>query len=206
MGLTREIGEFVAGTRFVRLPSECIRIVTLGFTDCLAVMVPGWSEPVARIAARVFGHADDVPAPDRALLYAVAAHALDYDDTGLLGHPSAVLVSAILAEADEIAVDGKAAAAAYAAGYELWAELIRRDHDQHHAKGWHPTAMFGSRCGRGVRLAATPRRHASEPGRRHGGVVRRRHRRQFRIDDQAAPGRPRRAVGRAGDAAGGSRQ
>ena len=153
MGLTREIGEFVAGLRFDRLPPECIGTITLGFTDCIAVMVPGWSEPVTQIAARGFGQIlaerpnvplQGVQAPERALLHAVAAHALDYDDTGLLGHPSAILVSAILAEADETGADGKAAITAYAAGYEVWAELIRRDRDQHHAKGWHPTAMFGA--------------------------------------------------------------
>ena len=155
MGLTSQIGEFVAGVRFERLPPECIKTVCLGFTDCVAVMVPGWSEPVSHIAARGLGHArNDRPnrplagvqaaAPDLALLYAVAAHALDYDDTALLGHPSAILVSAILAEANEIGADGKAMIAAYVAGYEVWAELIRREPNQHHAKGWHPTAMFGA--------------------------------------------------------------
>src|SRR5471030_2315549 len=106
MGLTSQIGEFVAGVRFDRLPPECVSTVCLGFTDCVAVMVPGWSEPVSQIAVRSYGNVS-VPspnrppqgirasAPDLALLYAIASHALDYDDTGLLGHPSAILVSAI---------------------------------------------------------------------------------------------------------------
>ena len=155
MGLTAEIGEFVAGVHFERLPPDCIKTVCLGFTDCVAVMMPGWSEPVSEIAARGLGHARNgrsnrppfgvqAAAPDLALIYAVAAHALDYDDTALLGHPSAVLVPAILAEANEVGADGKAMIAAYVAGYEVWAELIRRDQDQHHAKGWHPSAMFGA--------------------------------------------------------------
>jgi 2-methylcitrate dehydratase PrpD len=33
---------------------------------------------------------------------------------------------------------------AYAAGYETWAELVRRESDQHHNKGWHPTGIFGA--------------------------------------------------------------
>jgi 2-methylcitrate dehydratase PrpD len=155
VGLTQEIGEFVSGVRFDRLPPDCIHTVSLGFTDCVAVMVPGWGEPVSRIAARHFGsapaHGSNRPlhgvraaAPELALIYAVAAHALDYDDTGLLGHPSAILVSAILAEAGEVGADGEAMIAAYVAGYEVWAELIRRDRNQHHEKGWHPTAMFGA--------------------------------------------------------------
>jgi len=155
MGLTREIGEFVAGLRFERLPPEGIGTVCLGFTDCIAVMVAGWNEPVSRIAGASFArpacersnrplHGVAAAAPERALLYAVAAHALDYDDTALLGHPSAILVSGILAEAAETGADGKKMIAAYVAGYEVWAELIRRERNQHHEKGWHPTAMFGA--------------------------------------------------------------
>jgi 2-methylcitrate dehydratase PrpD len=154
MGLTRAIGEFVSAVQFGKLPPECISTVCTGFTDCVAVIMPGWSEPVSRIAARSYGNAIRLsnrplqgvkaPAPDLALIYATAAHAMDYDDTGLAGHPSAILVSAILGEASETAADGKAMIAAYVAGYETWAELVRRDKDQHHAKGWHPTCMFGT--------------------------------------------------------------
>jgi len=155
MGLTGEIGEFVAGLRFERLPAECIPTVCLGFTDCVAVMVAGWGEPATRIAAQTFGrqvsmrsnrplHGVDAATPELALLYSVAAHALDYDDTALLGHPSAILVPAILAEANDSGADGQRMIAAYAAGYEVWAELIRRERNQHHEKGWHPTAMFGA--------------------------------------------------------------
>ena len=154
MGLTREIGEFVSGLRFEKLPPESIKTVCTGFTDCVAVIMPGWIEPVSRIAAQSYGnavHLSNRPlqgvrasAPDLALIYATAAHALDYDDTGLSGHPSAVLVSAILAEASETAADGKAMIAAYVAGYETWGELVRRDKDQLHNKGWHPTCMYGA--------------------------------------------------------------
>src|SRR6266511_438737 len=205
MGLTRQIGEFVAGVRFDRLPPDSVKTVCLGFTDCVAVMMPGWAEPVSHITARGLGyvrndrpnralHGVQAPAPDLALLYGVAAHALDYDDTALLGHPSAVLVSAILAEANEVGADGKAMIAAYVAGYETWAELIRRDHNQHHAKGWHPSAVFGALAAAAARLASQARRRAVQPRGRNGGVARRRHRGEFRIDDQAAAGRARRPV------------
>jgi 2-methylcitrate dehydratase PrpD len=155
VGLTQKIGEFVSGLRFARLPGACTDTVCLGFTDCIGVMVSGLGEPVSRIATRHFGNPTApgsnwplrglrASAPELALIYAVAAHALDYDDTGLLGHPSAVLVSAILAEAGETGGDGEAMITAYVAGYELWAELIGRERNQHHEKGWHPTAMFGA--------------------------------------------------------------
>jgi 2-methylcitrate dehydratase PrpD len=153
MGLTRAIGEFIAGLRFRDVPAEAVAIVRTGFTDCVGVMLAGLNEPVARIvidkvAAAPHGRATflDIAAnaPELALAYGTAAHAHDYDDVALSGHPSAVLVPAILAEAHEVAADGRAMIAAYVAGYEIWAELVRCDADQHHAKGWHPTATFGA--------------------------------------------------------------
>jgi len=74
----------------------------------------------------------------------MAAHALDYDDVALLGHPSAVLVPAIVAEAEERDVPGTAMIVAYVVGYEVWAELLSREGRGYRAKGWHPTAMFGT--------------------------------------------------------------
>lgn len=153
MGLTAEIGRFVADISPARVPPPAVSIVKTGFTDCVAVMIAGWREPVAGVVAELAGCALPahpfapaclrIPASDRAMLYAVAAHVLDFDDTALCGHPSAVLVPAILAQAQESGADGKAMIAAYVTGYEVWAELIARDQDQHHRKGWHPSAVFG---------------------------------------------------------------
>jgi 2-methylcitrate dehydratase PrpD len=53
-------------------------------------------------------------------------------------------VPAILAQAAEVGADGRQMIAAYVAGYEVWADLIGRDADQHHRKGWHPSAVFGT--------------------------------------------------------------
>jgi 2-methylcitrate dehydratase PrpD len=69
---------------------------------------------------------------------------LDYDDVALYGHPSAVLVPAILAEGEAIGASGREAVCAYVAGYETWSDLIGRDRDLHHDKGWHPTGVFGT--------------------------------------------------------------
>lgn len=152
MGLTADIGSFLAGVRQSSLPAEAMPIVRAGFTDCVAVMIAGRGQEVARIVAASVGAQfkddsvliDGVAAPQAALVYGTAAHALDYDDVGLSGHPSAVLVPAILAEAAEAGTNGATMTTAYVAGYEVWAELIRRDADQHHLKGWHPSAVFGT--------------------------------------------------------------
>jgi 2-methylcitrate dehydratase PrpD len=153
--LTRELGRFVSELRFESLPEAALEVVRTGFTDCVAVMFAGRDEPVARIVreqlasrgisreARLLLGGESATAPDAALANAVAGHALDYDDVALAGHPSVVLVPAILAEAEALGRNGRDAACAYVAGYETWAHLVERDDDPLHRKGWHPTAVIG---------------------------------------------------------------
>ena len=152
--LTRKLGEFVAGLRYGQIPAGAISVIRTGFTDCVGVMIAGSGEPVVQLlvaalkpppgeATLVFGQ-HSAAAPEAAWINATAAHALDFDDVALRGHPSAVLVPAILAEAQAVGASGQEMMAAYAAGYETWAELVRRDADHHHGKGWHPTGIFGA--------------------------------------------------------------
>lgn len=152
--LTVGLGRFIAGLRYDDIPADAREQVSIGFTDCAGVMIAGSDEDCVRIlistlspppgeATLVFGPSS-ARALDAALINGTAAHALDYDDVAQRGHPSAVLVPAILAEAQAIGASGKDMLVAYAAGYETWAELVRRDVDHHHEKGWHPTGIFGA--------------------------------------------------------------
>ncbi|MFH1603855.1 MAG: MmgE/PrpD family protein [Pseudomonadota bacterium] len=152
--LTVGLGKFVAGLRYKDIPKEAISFIHTGFTDCVGVMLAGASEPPAQLlrstlapsggeSTLLFGEGR-ASAPDAAWINGAAAHALDFDDVGQRGHPSTVLVPAILAEAEAIGASGEAMVLAYAAGYETWAELVRRESDSHHMKGWHPTGIFGA--------------------------------------------------------------
>lgn len=156
-GLTARLAHYIAGEGRPPLTPVQERIVRTGFTDTVAVMLAGRDEPVTRVAQRWIAARASTPrnarlllgsqtaaARDAALVNGVAAHALDYDDVGLQGHPSAVLVSALLAEGDRLGSSGAALLAAYVAGHQVWAELIARDADLHHLKGWHPTGVFGT--------------------------------------------------------------
>jgi len=154
-GLTASLAEFVAALDPARVPEEAARIVQRGLVDCFGVLFAGRDEPVVRLARSLVAETDAGPAwilgdrarcsaPDAALVDAVAAHGLDYDDTGLDGHPSAVLVPVVVAQSALVGAGGAESIAAYIAGYETWAELVSRDEDSHHAKGWHPTAVFGT--------------------------------------------------------------
>jgi 2-methylcitrate dehydratase PrpD len=154
--LTAELGRFVADLTLVDIPREAQTVAKTGFTDCFAVLVAGAREPVVSLIDRELGGADGrelaslIPSGERrsvedaALINGVAAHVLDYDDVTLDGHPSAVLLPAILAQAEVLASSGAEMLAAYVAGYEVWAELLAREPIPLHEKGWHPTAVRGT--------------------------------------------------------------
>jgi 2-methylcitrate dehydratase PrpD len=152
--LTQDIGRFVADLTFERLPSRAIEVARVGFIDCIATMIAGAGDPAPQLlrktldptpgVATLYFTGETAPAPEAAWVNGTAAHALDYDDVASLrGHPSAVLVPAILAEGEAVDASGRDMIAAYVAGYETWAELSRRDPGHHHRKGWHPTGIFG---------------------------------------------------------------
>jgi len=156
--LTQDIGAFVAGLSYDDIPAAAADVVETGTIDCIGVMIPGRTEPNVGIVERRFRTRDEVPesrlfmtdarisAPVAALVNGIAMHVLDYDDVALPlgGHPSTVLVPAILAEADAVpGTTGRDLVRAYVAGYEVWAEIAGRDADAHHLKGWHPTSALG---------------------------------------------------------------
>ncbi len=155
--LTSALARFASAPPFTTVPNDLAPIIRNGFIDTIATLIAGRDEPVVRIlrqrlahrmgssgeAAVLFG-SKRASSADAALINGTAAHALDYDDVALNGHPSTVLVPALLAEGEVVGAAGSALMRAYLVGYEVWAELIGRDADPHHVKGWHPTAVFGT--------------------------------------------------------------
>ena len=179
IALTLGLGKFIAGLRYRDIPEDAIPFIHTGFTDCVGVMIAGAGEPAPQLVRAMLAPAGDeatllfgagrAAAPEAAWINGTAAHALDFDDVAQRGHPSTVLVPAILAEAETIGASGAAMMLAYAAGYETWAELVRREADQHHNKGWHPTGIFGAigaaaACASMRRLDATQAAHAISLG------------------------------------------
>jgi 2-methylcitrate dehydratase PrpD len=166
MPLTRDLGRFVAGLAFERLPPEAVAIARTGVIDTVATMIAGAHDPAPQLLRRGLAPApgpaslcfsgDSAAAPEAAWINGTAGHALDYDDVACRGHVSTVLVPAILAEAETLGLGGREMFAAYVAGYETWAELARRDPGHHHVKGWHPTGIFGA-IGAGAACAALRR-------------------------------------------------
>jgi 2-methylcitrate dehydratase PrpD len=163
-GLTQALGNYVANPSFAGKEPEACEVAKTGFIDTIATMIAGSSEPVVQIVQQFFNQGQSVgqtdgqragqapipfagnyrPAQQAAFINAVAGHALDYDDVALSGHPSTVLVPAILAEGYVLQSSGRDALSAYVIGYEVWAELFKREADQYHLKGWHPTGVLGA--------------------------------------------------------------
>lgn len=155
MGLTRDLGRFVAEVAASGVPAEARAMARTGFIDTIATTVAGWREDAVRNTraalaplpagpSRLWFGDETAAASEAALLNGIAAHALDFDDVSLRGHPSAVLVPAIVALAQATGASGRAMLAAYVAGFEVWAELVDREQGIHHMKGWHPTGVFGT--------------------------------------------------------------
>ncbi|VWX61294.1 conserved hypothetical protein [Burkholderiales bacterium 8X] len=133
-------------------------IVRTAFIDTVACMLGGRGESASSIVAQWAGGQQagqplslpvragpaGLPPPMAALINAAAGHALDFDDVGLAGHPSVVLVPTLLALHDEGGIRGFALVEAYAKGYAVWAELQGRMQVHLHGRGWHPTAVFGT--------------------------------------------------------------
>ena len=153
--LTQDLGRFVAEFSLRQIPAEGCAIARTGIADCFGVLIAGSRDPEIALVDRELGHnggaalASLIPSGARrspetaALVNGVAAHVLDYDDVSLDGHPSAVLVPAILAQGEVSGASGAEMLTAYVAGYEVWAELLVREPTPLHRKGWHPSAVFG---------------------------------------------------------------
>ena len=154
--LTAELGHFVAGLTLKDIPAEAQAVAKTGITDCFGVMIAGAQDPVVALIDREMAGSDGsalaslIPSlkrrnvEDAALVNGAAAHVLDYDDVTLDGHPSAVLVPAIIAQGETFGASGSELLTAYVAGYEVWAELLMREPVPLHQKGWHPTAVRGA--------------------------------------------------------------
>lgn len=152
-GLTSEIAAFVAAAANPAILPEAVVAAKRAFIDTVGVILAGRNEPVVTIMQGLLAVGDDafawpgdrrLSAEDAALLNGVAGHVLDYDDVAQAGHPSVVLVPAILAEAQRLGAPGRDALAAYGLGYEVWSQLAMCEPEAYHLGSWHPTAVLGT--------------------------------------------------------------
>ena len=139
------------------VPADARARAANAFVDTVGVTLAGACEPASAAVQRtiatnrgsactVLGTAIRASATDAALANGTAAHALDYDDMCFvsLAHPSAPLVSALLAAGESVGASGAALADAYVVGFEIEARLGRVMNPRHYQRGWHCTSTIGA--------------------------------------------------------------
>jgi 2-methylcitrate dehydratase PrpD len=139
------------------LPAPVVTHARLCLLDVLGVLVPGGREPAGRMVravaasefpgrdSRLLGQTGTSSPAGAALVNGTAAHALDFDDVlSTVGHPSAVVVPAALAVAEQLDADGGALLAAVVTGIETQALVAAATGPSHYARGFHSTATFGT--------------------------------------------------------------
>ena len=154
MNVTERLAAFVCKVDYERIPSEGVRAIRNAILDGVAVALAGSAEPTGKLMAglvkklggkaqaTVIGSGFRSSSPMAALANGTMAHALDYDDMtdGIKGHPTAVLMPAVLAVAEEVKASGREVLQAYALGFEVASKMARAmSPDYFDGLGWHPT-------------------------------------------------------------------
>lgn len=155
---TRQVADFVARAS---ADGECSPAVVdnavAAILDTVAVMLAGARELAPRAVAAtcttertgcaVVGMDPRFGSADAALIGGTAAHVLDFDDVHVvpkLGHPSAVVVPALLAIAHEHDLTGREFVDAYAVAIEVGVRLGGLLGESHYLQGWHATGNIGA--------------------------------------------------------------
>jgi 2-methylcitrate dehydratase PrpD len=136
MGATEKIARFILDSRYENLPSDAVKKAKRSALDCLGAALAGVSEPVSQTItgyvtklggppqASVFGAGLKVSAADAALANGSIAHALDYDDCGVkIGHPSVLVLPAVLSLGEHLGASGQDILTAYILGLEIEGKL-----------------------------------------------------------------------------------
>lgn len=157
MSISRELGKRIVALRFEGLSDNALRWAKVAILDTLGVTLAGSCEQAPRLVERALG-ADVALGPsliigtsrrttclNAALINGTSSHVLDFDDCSdtLGGHPSAPILPALLALAEDIDASGRDVLLAYIAGYETETRIARGVNFYHYEKGWHPTATLG---------------------------------------------------------------
>jgi 2-methylcitrate dehydratase PrpD len=157
--LFEQSGSWAAQLTFDHVPERATHAIKHAVLDLLGVAAAGadheladrlaryldLAEPGTERGSRLFGRRGRATAEHAALYNAAVGHVLDFDDTSdtLLGHPTVVLLPALLALADTRETTGRELITAYAAGLEVAAHIATQVNVAHYERGWHPTATLG---------------------------------------------------------------
>ncbi len=155
---TRALAAQNAAWTFDSVPADARKLVRHCLLDWIAVTLAGAQEPVTHMLAEeareqggfpqatVVGHGFAASSRQAALINGAASHALDFDDVNMTftGHPSVVLVPALLALAETRGASGAEFMTAFVAGYETLCRIGAAVSPGHYALGFHSTGTIGT--------------------------------------------------------------
>ncbi len=177
--LTQRLAEFVINTPTAAVPADVLDASRDALIDTIGCALAGSVDEVSEIALRyvrdlgarkeatIWGSAVSSTMAEAAFVNGILGHALDFDDvqSNVHGHPSTVLVPAILAVGEAVGASGKDVLAAYAVGLEVAGKLGTALGTGHYQRGWHATATTGvfsstAAAARLLKLNVTQLQHA----------------------------------------------
>jgi 2-methylcitrate dehydratase PrpD len=168
---TEKIAEFIARTNYEEIPEKAIAVAKMCMLDGLGVALAGTRESAGRIITRYVKNSGGKPEAGvigggfktsielAALANGTLVHVLDYDDHAItwMGHPTSVLLPAVIALGERDGLSGQQILEAYVIGWEVGSKLCSKLSMGLTEQGWHPTATLGTfaaaaACGKLVKL------------------------------------------------------
>jgi 2-methylcitrate dehydratase PrpD len=169
--LSELIADFVVGFDLKSAPPLALERTRLAFTDTLGVMLAGSRETVSELACEMVKAEGAAPAASvvgqsfrtspqlAALANGVAAHAMDYDFSYIMGQPMVPIIPALLPLAETTGASPSEVIAAYIVGFEVASRMARANPTQSRERGWHAVGTIGTTgaaaaCARLLKLPA----------------------------------------------------
>ena len=178
MDATEKIAGFIVNTNYSNIPREVVATAKRTALDCVGAALAGVTEPVSRTItgyvtklggpphASVFGAGVKASVADAALANGSIAHALDYDDCGVkIGHPSVLVLPAVLSLGEYLGASGQDILTAYILGLEIEGKLaLHADFKLMQARlnhqTWYGSIGAAAACAKLLKLDVTKMRMA----------------------------------------------
>ena len=158
MSIAQELAEYICGARLEHYPEDVVEIAKHCVIDSVGVALYGTKFEAAGVMlsfaretggkqeSTVLGDRLKVPAPLAALVNGVSVHVADFDDGSvwMQGHPSSVLIPAVLALCEARGASGETLLNSFIAGTEIGGKLGKVMTWAHYKAGWHGTGTIGT--------------------------------------------------------------
>jgi 2-methylcitrate dehydratase PrpD len=152
------MADWIAGLSHEDITTKALTWAKHAVLDWLGVTIAGAHEPLSDIliadalsegatgSAHLMGRSERTLPSQAALINGSASHALDYDDVhlGLNGHPTAPMLPALLALAEQRGGTGREVLTAFIGAYEIECCIAAMIGNSHYDDGWHNTATIGT--------------------------------------------------------------